>query len=213
MKFVLLLGGSLTLTPRLKEQVAGARVIAADGGMAHAAVLSVTPELWVGDFDSATPQLLKAQADVPRQTHPVSKDQTDGQIAVQAALARGATRLVLVGATGGQTDHALANLLLGLKLARDGLSVLMTSGLEETYPLLPGKLELDVPTGSRFSLVAFSDLGELSISGAQWPLNQANVPLGSTWTLSNLALATVRIELRKGYGAVFAYPKFHPTTW
>lgn len=213
MKFVLLLGGSLTLTPRLEEQVAGARVIAADGGMAHAAVLSVTPELWVGDFDSATPQLLKAQAHIPRQTHPVSKDQTDGQIAVQAALARGATKLVLVGATGGQTDHALANLLLGLKLARDGLSVLMTSGLEETYPLLPGKLELDLPPGSRFSLVAFSDLGGLSISGAQWPLNQAKVPLGSTWTLSNLALAPVRIELQKGYGVVLAYPKFHPTTW
>ena len=51
--FAILLGGDLTVTPRLKSQIRGARVIAADSGMMHAAALHIMPELWVGDFDSA----------------------------------------------------------------------------------------------------------------------------------------------------------------
>ena len=45
-KFVVLLGGALTVTPRLRADVAGARVIAADGGMRHAESLGALPELW-----------------------------------------------------------------------------------------------------------------------------------------------------------------------
>ena len=40
-RFAILLGGNLTVTPRLRQQLAGARVIAADSGMTHAAVLGV----------------------------------------------------------------------------------------------------------------------------------------------------------------------------
>ena len=58
-RFIILLGGKLVRTPRLDAQMAGARVIAADAGMCHAAMLGVVPELWVGDFDSAP-------ADLPR---------------------------------------------------------------------------------------------------------------------------------------------------
>lgn len=39
--FVILLGGDLTVTPRLAAQVAGARAIAADSGIRHAAALGV----------------------------------------------------------------------------------------------------------------------------------------------------------------------------
>ncbi|MER3554550.1 MAG: thiamine diphosphokinase [Meiothermus sp.] len=209
-KFVLLLGGSVTPTRRLREQIAGGRVLAADGGMAHAAALNLVPELWVGDFDSVTPELLGAYPQVPRETYSIAKDQTDGELAAQAAMARGATNLVLVGATGGQTDHALANLLLGLKLAKDGFSVLMTSGPEEAYPLLAGRLELELPSETRFSVLPFSDLEGLSITGARWPLDGVNIPLGSTWTLSNLSLGAVNITLHQGYGVVFSYPAPKP---
>ena len=51
--FLILLGGELTVTERLMRQISGARVIAADSGMRHAAALGVNPELWIGDFDSS----------------------------------------------------------------------------------------------------------------------------------------------------------------
>ena len=40
-RFLILLGGSLETTGRLRAQIDGARVLAADGGMAHAANLCV----------------------------------------------------------------------------------------------------------------------------------------------------------------------------
>lgn len=67
-RFAILLGGDLTVTPRLKSQIKGARVIAADSGMMHAAALHIMPELWVGDFDSAGSELTMQYRDVPRET-------------------------------------------------------------------------------------------------------------------------------------------------
>ena len=88
--FVILLGGELHATPRLMSQVAGHRVIAADSGMEHAALLGVTPELWLGDFDSADEALFTIYPDVPREAFPQDKDMTDGELAIAEALRRGA---------------------------------------------------------------------------------------------------------------------------
>ena len=56
--FTLLLGGSLAVTDRLRALTEGSRVIAADSGMRHAVDIGVTPELWVGDFDSSDAALI-----------------------------------------------------------------------------------------------------------------------------------------------------------
>lgn len=205
--FTILLGGSVIPTRRLKAQVAGSRVIAADGGMVHAGPLELQAELWVGDFDSASAELQQTYAHVPREEHPVSKDFTDGELAIQAALARGADRLFLVGAMGGQTDQTLAHLLLGIRLARQGIPILLSSGLEEAHPLLPGTLQLDLPRGSKLSLLPLGGFVGLSLRGVRWPLEGAEVPLGSTRTLSNVALGPVEMVLEAGYGVVFVYPE------
>ncbi|GEM86090.1 thiamine diphosphokinase [Meiothermus granaticius] len=210
-RFTLLLGGGLSPTSRLRAQITGSRCIAADGGMIHAAPLGLVPELWVGDFDSAGEELLRTYPQVPRESHPRAKDQTDGELAVGAALRRGASALVLVGATGGQTDHALGNLLLSLNLAQEGIPTLLTTGLEEAYPLLPGHRVLDLPPGSRFSLIPLTDLEGVSIRGARWPLDEAQVPLGHTLTLSNQVIGDLEIGLRSGKGLILAYP-YQPAT-
>jgi len=205
--FSILLGGSVLPTQRLHAQVVGSRVIAADSGMVHAQQLGLQAELWVGDFDSASEELQQAFARVPREEHAVDKDLTDGELAIRAALARGADRLILVGAMGGQTDQTIAHLLLGLRLAQQGIPTLLSSGYEEVYPLLPGNLQLDLPLHSKLSLLPLVGLTGLSIHGVRWPLHRSEVPLGSTRTLSNLALGRVEIELEAGYGVVVAYPE------
>jgi thiamine pyrophosphokinase len=204
--FTILLGGDLTVTLRLRRQIEGSRIIAADSGMMHAATLRLLPELWVGDFDSAGSELAIQYADVPRETFPPEKDATDGAIAVSEALQRGASSIVLVGGLGGQTDHTAGLLGQALHLARTGIRTMLTSGEEEAYPVLPGTARLDLPPESRLSLVPFSDFEGLDLSGVKWPLENRDVPLGSTLTLSNVALGPVAITLRTGYGVAIARP-------
>ena len=64
--FAILLGGVLEIDDRVRALVDGARVIAADGGIAHARALGVRPEVWVGDFDSASSGMMEEFAATPR---------------------------------------------------------------------------------------------------------------------------------------------------
>ena len=204
--FSILLGGTLKPTPRLMRQIQGSRVIAADGGILHADTLGLTAELWVGDFDS-TPEMDQIRFDhVQRETHPANKNRTDGEIAIEAAIKRGATRLTLVSGLGGQADHVFGHFMLAQRYAQQGLRITITSGDEEAYPLLPGRHEFDLPPDSRISIIPLTALGQLTLQNVHWPLNDASVPLGSTWTLSNRSKGPVQVELATGYGMVIAYP-------
>lgn len=209
-RFTILLGGDATPTPRLARQVAGTRVIAADSGMRHAGPLGLVPELWTGDFDSVDAALDAAHPGVPREVFPPAKDFTDGEIAVEAALSRGATSLTLVGAFGGpRADHAFLHLALGIRLAERGLAVMLTSGVQEGIPLLEGARSFDYVPGTVFSIVAMTDLDGLTLDGVCWPLDERHVPFGSSLTLSNEVTGTLSVQLRSGRAILIAHPSGH----
>jgi len=206
-RFVILLGGDFLRTPRVDAQVAGARIIAADSGIRHGEALGVTPELWTGDFDSVSDELAAAWPDVPREVFPAGKDKTDGELAVQAAIARGATSLVLSGAFGGQrADHAFLHLALALRLAEAGLPTLLTSGAQEGVPLLPGETHFDFTAGTLFSVLAFSDLTGLSVTGARWPLDRVTMAFGSSLTISNEVTGDLSVVIGAGRALLVAHP-------
>jgi thiamine pyrophosphokinase len=205
-KFAVLLGGTVTPTQRLRMQLVGARVIAADSGMAHAAALNLKPELWVGDFDSSDAALQNTYAHIERQTHDAEKDATDGELAIAESMRRGATQLILVGGSGGQLDHTLAHAGFLVALERRGMSAFMTSGHEEAYPLVEEVSFDDLRVGTRLSIVPMTDLKMLSITGVKWPLSKRDVPLGSALTLSNTVIGPVSIDLRFGAALVLIYP-------
>ena len=205
--FTILLGGDAEPTPRLARQVAGSRVIAADSGMRHAGPLGLVPELWTGDFDSVDAALDAAHPDIPREIFPPAKDLTDGEIAVEAALARGATALTLVGAFGGpRADHAFLHLALGVRLAERGLAILLTSGTQEGVPLLEGASRFDYLPGTVFSVVAMTDLTGLTLEGVRWPLDGKHVPFGSSLTLSNEVTGDLTVHLTSGRAILIAHP-------
>ncbi len=203
--FTILLGGACVATPRLLAQVKNTRVIAADGGMAHAKKLDLKPELWVGDFDSTSLELGAEYAHIPRQQFDAAKAKSDGELAIEAAVSRGANALVLVGALGGaRSDHQMMILTNAMSLAEQNVPVILTSGAEEACVVLPGEMRVDLPRGTVFSVIGLTDLGGLTIDGARWPLTDCDVPFGSTLTLSNEALGPVGISLRSGKAVMFS---------
>jgi thiamine pyrophosphokinase len=205
--FVVLLGGALAVTPRVRADIVGARFVAADGGMRHAATLGVMPEIWVGDFDSTPDDLIAAWPGVERQPYPVAKNETDGAIAVSVAAERGAKDIVLVGALGGErSDHALMHLLHAVSLAEDGYAIKLTSGEEEAWPLLPGSREIGLPKGSLFSILGLSPLSGLFIGNVRYPLNDFSLPFGASRTISNVAEGPIRLSLASGRAILIARP-------
>lgn len=203
--FSILLGGALTVTPRLARLAAGARAIAADSGIRHAAALGVVPELWVGDFDSSSADDFEAHRDVPRETFPAAKDKTDGELAIDIAIARGATSLLILGAFGGErADHEFLHLALAVRLAERGVDVTLSSGRQEGWPLLPGSRSFDVEYGTLFSILGFTDLDGLSIEGAEWPLDRIHMEFGSSLTISNRAIGQLTVSLGRGRALLVA---------
>ncbi len=89
-------------------------VVAADSGVTHAHHLGVHVDVVVGDLDSVPDAELalavERGAEVER--HPTAKDATDLELALDAAIARGATDAIVVGGYGGRLDHFLGNVLL-----------------------------------------------------------------------------------------------------
>lgn len=189
--------------------MASTRVLAADGGMAHARVLQLETELWIGDFDSSSARLLAEHSEVKRVIYPPDKDASDGELAIETAMNLGAHHINLIGGLGRRTDYTLAHMTLLWRLARQGITSVISNGQEEIHPVLgsdgPGgfgstnELAPAVPQGTRLSVVPWTDLKSLSLSGVRWPLELRDVACGSTLTLSNLTTSgTTRVTLAGG---------------
>jgi thiamine pyrophosphokinase len=174
-------------------------VIAADSGLEHAATMGLRVHQVVGDMDSVDPDALASarEAGVAVDRHPEAKDATDLDLAVDAALAAGPARLVVVTGAGDRFDHALA---VGLALSaphRAGVSVEAWIGAahlwvvrdEATLPGRPGQLLSLLP-------VHGAAVG-VTTGGLLYPLDDEDLPPGSTRGVSNewaAALATVRVR-------------------
>jgi thiamine pyrophosphokinase len=210
MRALVLAGGQLQVTPRVLERIRGADlVVAADGGARHAATLGIKIDLWVGDFDSSQDLETDQGSDliaVPRQTHSTQKNQVDTELALDAARAQGASQALVLGAFGGRFDHALTIATLALRHTLAGFPVDLESGSEAGWSLVPGRdLSLNLEPGTTFSVMAFGPMAAgLSLIGAQWPLERADLPFGLGWGVSNIALGPVTCKLEAGLALVVA---------
>ncbi|HWR10966.1 MAG TPA: thiamine diphosphokinase [Rectinemataceae bacterium] len=110
MKALIITGGECPTREFLRELAGEADiVIAADSGLDAAIRAEIEPDLVVGDFDSLEDR--SGLASIPPDKivrYPVEKDDTDTEIALAAARAKGADYLIVAGGGGGRLDHLLA---------------------------------------------------------------------------------------------------------
>ncbi len=168
----------------------GATVIAADAGATSLDRLGRTPDRLVGDLDSISDELLArlAAAGVAIDRHAADKDASDTELALEAAIAAGATRIVVLGATGGRRlDHELANVLLLADPALGARDVRIVHGPTTVRVLRDGgRLELEGSAGDLVTLLPVGgDAIGVRIDGVRWPLADATLRLGRSRGLSN----------------------------
>ena len=120
---IIVSGGVFSPAP---EQQPGDFVIACDRGYAYCERLGLTPDLFIGDFDSYSGAVAPGVA-VERLIP--EKDDTDTGHAITYALAHGFRTLVLTCALGGRLDHTIANLqMLRLLADADTAGILIDAG-------------------------------------------------------------------------------------
>ena len=132
-------------------------IIAVDGGFAHLEAIGVKPDMAVGDFDSLgyVPQCRRVSR------HPVKKDKTDMELAIEKALFWKQDNLYVYGGLSGRLDHTLANLQLFAKFSERGVYV---TGIGEDFAVRaltgPDVYHLPPLDEGIVSVIAASDMVE-----------------------------------------------------
>lgn len=184
---VTLLGGGEVPPGALAAALARAPLlVAADGGADRALAGGHMPQQVIGDMDSISAEARLRLAD--RLLAVPDQDDTD----FDKALDRIAAPLVLaVGFTGGRLDHTLAALSA---LGRRPDATVVLWGPEDLAFLLPPRLTLELPAGSRLSLWPLGPV-RVASRGLVWPTAGLELaPLGRIGTSNAVAEGPVALE-------------------
>jgi len=190
MRAVIFAGGTLRPGKAVQTAIAQADLIlAADSGAATALHYGCTPKIVVGDLDSldALPlQQLQAQG-VQIIQAAVEKNETDTELAVQAAIEHGATSITLLGALGGERfDHTLANILL--LAGFETVPIRIVDGPSVCWLLCgPGSSSIDGHAGDLLSLLPLTgNASGVRTKGLYYPLHGETLYFGKPRGVSNV---------------------------
>jgi thiamine pyrophosphokinase len=177
-------------------------IVCADGGLRAARALGITPQVAVGDFDSASPSLLAwaRKRGALLLAHPREKDETDTELAIQYALRAGATTIDLIGVLGGRLDHTLANIGLLVALARRRRRAHIIHGDTEVFLATP-RASIPGRVGDRVSLIPLSArVTGVSTHGLKYPLADSTLRMDATRGISNeIATSPAHVRTRHGW--------------
>ena len=180
-------------------------VIGADSGVGYARALGLGVDIAVGDFDSIDPHVLESiegeGIDIRR--HPVDKDATDLELALEVALELGVSEILLIGGHGGRLDHLLGNAMVLASDRYASVAVRAVMGDAIVTIVRPGReFELQGTAGEYVSVIAVHGHAEdVHLVGLEWPLSGAALRSGSTLGISNRFIDTVA-RVRVGSGTL-----------
>lgn len=156
-------------------------IIAVDKGMELFWKSEIKPNLILGDFDSAKPEVLRffqEETKVPIMAYPPEKDETDTELALRIAIERNATKITLIGVTGTRMDHSLGAIqLLGYGMERDVECFLLDEHNRIRLAWTDVKIAKSEQYGTYVSLIPFSPLvRKVTTKGMKYPLVAEDLP-------------------------------------
>jgi len=171
--------------------------VAADSGLHLAEKFNIKPDFILGDMDSlknADNMLIK----YPNKSifrYKEDKDFTDTELALLFLAEKGCDKTIIVGGSGGRTDHFLGIFYLFFREMRPDIWILK----EEIAWNVEGKFLLNTVKGEVISLFPLSVNGcKMKSSGLKWELDSLDWKVGDAG-ISNIALENkIEIEMVNG---------------
>ena len=206
MRFVIISGGHIDDAFALNylEENEYDCMIAADSGMNFLHRNGLVPDIIAGDFDSVQSSSLQYFQGLNNvqviKLNPM-KDDTDTEFVIREAIRRGATEIIVLGATGTRLDHVLANVnLLGIGL-EENVSIELVDA-HNRIRMIDDLLEIKKSNqfGSFVSILPVKgDAKGVSLEGMKYPLQDADIVCFSSLGISNeIVDDTARIIVREG---------------
>jgi len=155
-------------------------IYCADGGIRHAGELGLTPDMLIGDMDSAAGSQVGSFPESPAENVvrlPREKDVTDLFACVEDGLAKGFRDFTLIFCTGGRIDHFMAAAAILEYLSEKGAGGRILDSMNEMTFMRPGSVE--IPNDHRFEYLSVipldQELSGITLAGVKYPLENATV--------------------------------------
>ena len=211
MKVLIVLGGDAPGVELLKKCVSEADFsIAADRGLEAFDAAGLKPDLLIGDMDSVSPDVLaRYESRLSEDILNCIKNDTDCEYALNLAVEKGATEIILLGALGGRLDHALANLMMVVRAARHGVwAEIRAEGVRIVR--INGSYTLTGAKGSTISLLPLGTARGVNIKGCYYTIEDFTLESDTSRGMSNVVTADEAvISAREGDLMLFHYSDIH----
>lgn len=161
--------------------IENAYIIGVDGGCNHLVENNIRIDLIIGDLDS-----LKYKNVVYNNRHILKTDMdyNDLEIAMKYCFDNNFKKVYLFGFTGKRSDHFLFNLKVMQKFYEMGLDILMIDDYH-VITLFKGERTFSRDDYKFFSILPIYEGGKISIFGAKYDLDNTELNILDTLTLSN----------------------------
>jgi thiamine pyrophosphokinase len=175
-------------------------IIAADGGTRHALALGRTPNIIIGDMDSATfnfQPLKEKGTQIIR--HPREKDETDLELAIQHTLTLNPEQVIILAALGGRLDQTLGNIALISDLRPSTFDIRLDDGIEEVF-FCRDHVQINGKTGDLVSLIPWQgEVTGIVTTGLKWRLQDETLYPQKTRGISNeMTSDTAIVQIKSG---------------
>ena len=202
-RIFLFANGSVSNPEAIRAQLKPADIlIAVDGGLRHLAAMELVPDLIIGDLDSADPESVEAFRDqnVQVQQYPAEKDQTDLELAINAALEMQPAKIRIAGALGDRIDQTLGNIFLLTKPELADVDIRLIDGDKEVFLIHKSAIVEGKPK-ERVSLLPIQGpVQGIRTKGLKYQLDNETLYPDQTRGISNVMQSnSASIEIEQGY--------------
>ena len=170
-------------------------IVAADSGYRHLYMIDVLPDYVVGDFDSIDSRFMDKLSEnrVKIIRHPVEKDKTDTELAIDILSDLEVKELFLVCGTGNRLDHTISNIHSLKYIHNLGMTGEVIDDNNVIRYLRSGTMKIK-KTESFISLISISVEGaEISLEGFHYDLDHKRIDFGRSLGISNFIKEEVGI--------------------